>query len=565
MKKDFLLEIGTEEIPASFLVSAEMQLRERMIGFLRDKKISYGEITSFSTPRRLSLFIRELTAKQEGREIEILGPSKKASSMDINGFAKAHGVSASRLTLKETKRGEVYCYLKRESGKTSVELLKDFLPDLIQRMEFSRAMWWEASKIRFARPIRWILVLYGENPILIKVCGIQSSRKSFGHRFLHPKPFLLKKPNQYVKTLEKYGVFVDRKTRKEKILAEIDSKTKRVKGKALLDTDLVEEVTDLVEYPFAVLGKFESKFIKLPKDVIITAMKSHQRYFAVVNNQGNLLPYFIAIANIKNQSMDAIRKGNESVLSARLEDASYYWEEDKKKGISEMAEGLKGVVWQENLGTLYEKTQRVKWVAGEIASKLNGIDQEVLNRAAYLSKADLLSSMIRGGKEFTQLEGVMGREYALASGESQKVADSIYEHTLPRFSGDDLPQSLEGSLLSIVDKMDTIVGCFINRKIPTGSEDPYGLRKLGNAIVEILTEREIHLSFKSFSKTVLDGYYRMEFPDSNLPEDIFVHSLSVKLGSSISEFETIQFREDFLYFFEQRVRGYLLARGETSF
>ncbi|MCH7760210.1 glycine--tRNA ligase subunit beta [candidate division TA06 bacterium] len=561
MKKDFLLEIGTEEIPASYLKPAEIQLRERMVSFFSDQKVSIGAVSAYSTPRRLAVLVKDVDSKQEERRIEILGPSKNASPKALEGFTRAHGVSKKNLVVKQSKRGEVYCCIKVEPGRPTIELLKTFLPEFIQKMDFPKAMWWEKSKLRFARPIRWLTALYGERVIPFNVGGVRATRKSYGHRFLYPKAFLLKNPDQYVRTLEKKGVIVDRMKRREKILKEIEMRAKRVKAKPILDEELLEEVTDLVEYPATILGRFDPDFLQLPKEVVITAMRSHQRYFAVTNSQKALHPYFIAVVNVKNKSMDLIRKGNEAVLSARLADARFYWEEDRRRNLSEMVEGLKGVVWQENLGTLYDKTQRVMRAASELADQREGVDRKVLERAAHLAKADLLSSMIRDGKEFTRLEGVMGREYALASGEDPRVAQAIFEHTLPRFSGDELPHSLEGGLLSIVDKMDSIVGSFINGKVPTGSEDPLGIRRLGNGVVEVLMEKEIHLSLKELLKKILDSYYRMENPDAQLPSDLFEHSLSVKLGTTIPEFEAVQLRNDFHNFFNQRVKGLLLERG----
>ena len=524
--------------------------------FFSEKKISFGEIWTFSTPRRLAILVKEVAMKQDSREIEILGPSTKASEIDLKGFAEAHGISEKDLKAKETKRGEVFYFVKTEPGRPVSLLLKDFLPVMIQKMEFPKTMWWEKSRIRFVRPIRWIVALFGENPIRIEVAGVRSGRKSFGHRFLHPKPFLLKDPGQYVKTLERKGVCADRMKRREKVIEEIEKKTKKVKGRPLLDEELLDEVTDLVEFPISLLGRFDSDYLGLPRDVIITAMESHQRYFAVLNAHGNLLPFFVAILNIEDKELEPIRKGNEAVLSARLADARFYWEEDRKQRLEEMVEGLKGVVWQENLGSLYQKTQRVMQVSGEVASELEGVDLEVLLRSAYLAKADLLSSMIRDGKEFTRLEGVMGREYALASGEDPRVAQAIYEHILPRFSGDELPKSLEGALLSIVDKMDTIVGSFLNGKVPTGSEDPLGLRRLGNGIVEILMKREIHLSLK-------DLFYHTA---NNLHKDFhaFIQKKDPSLFSSFFSRSTLfesKLWENFKTFSEQRARGFLLEKG----
>ncbi|HTF99868.1 MAG TPA: glycine--tRNA ligase subunit beta [Nitrospirota bacterium] len=499
MGKEFILEIGTEEIPSRFIGPALDKMKELFAALLASGRIeSRGELKAFGTPRRLVLYASDLDEKQADISKEVVGPPKKVA-FDAEGkpakaalvFAEKNGIPVSALATKTTDKGEYLVARIDEKGGDTSEWLKQSLPGFILSIPFQKTMRWMDKDIRFARPIHWILALLGGAVVDFDLNGIKSGNLSRGHRFMSPGAFLVKDFRSYTQQSEPNFVVIDPEVRKQKIVKQIEELSKSKGGIVLNDPGLVDEVANLVEYPVAVMGTFDKEYLRVPKEVLITAMREHQRYFSVVDTGGNLLPCFITISNTRAEDMEIVRAGNERVLAARLSDAAYFFDHDVKQPLGERVEALRKVTYQEKLGSLYDKTMRVKALAGYLADLFRA-DKKVSQRAAELCKADLVTGVVG---EFPKLQGVMGRQYAISSGEDHRVADAILEHYLPRFAGDKLPESLEGVCTGIADRIDTITGCFSVGLIPSGSEDPYGLRRQSVAILTMLLDRGLHVSF----------------------------------------------------------------------
>lgn len=509
----FLLEIGTEEIPASYLRPAAEELRDRLISFLDESGIDHGEARVFYTPRRLAVLCEGVALKQKDTVALVTGPPV-SRAFDQNGeptgaasgFAKAHGVDLSCLSTKDTPKGKVVAFEQKKKGRRTSALLTEHIPSLLASIYFPKSMSWEKSRFRFARPIRWMVALLGGQMLKLKLAGVKSGDSTVGHRFLSPDPVKIEDPADYESVLLNKHVVPDPDKRRELILSALGKATRSLKGVILDDPELVSEVNGLVEEPNAIVGRFDKKYLRLPQEVVITAMREHQRYFSVVDDAGVLLPYFVAVANGRTKADMTVKKGYEDILVSKLEDASFHWQEDTKLTLLKMSEGLKSVVWQENLGSVFDKCQRLVQLAKHLCLRIDQAEPSIAERAALLCKADLVSNMVRDGKEFAKLQGVMGREYALKSGEDRRVAAAIHEHYLPRFPGDSLPGTAEGAVVSIADRLDSIVGSFINGKIPTGSEDPYGLRRLANGMVAVAVEGGYHISLSSLVSASLELY-----------------------------------------------------------
>jgi len=509
----FLLEIGTEEIPASYLLPAAEQMRKELLKFFDDSLIEHGDASIFYTPRRLAVFCEDVASRQKDTVLEVSGPPTSSAydkdgkpTKAAAGFAKAHGVDLNDLKTKKTPKGDVIVAQENKKGRATSSLLSQYIPKLLAALSFPKAMTWEPTGFRFARPIRWIVALLGKKVITFSVAGVKSGDRTRGHRFLSPGFKKIQNPRDYQKTLKAKHVIADPEKRKELTISMVKKAAAGKRGLLIDDPELLDEVNNLVEESGIILGTFNKKYLDLPKDVVVTAMREHQKYFSIVDRSGKLLPYFVAIANGKTGNTDRIRKAHQAALTSKLEDASFHWHEDTRCKLEEMADGLKRVVWQENLGSLYDKCQRLVELAKHISLRIDDADSKVAERAAFLCKADLVSNMVRDGKEFAKLQGVMGREYALVSGEDAKVATAIYEHYLPRYPGDSLPRTAEGAVVSMADRLDSIVGSFINNKIPTGSEDPYGLRRLANGMTAVIVGQGHHLSLTSLIATDISLY-----------------------------------------------------------
>jgi glycyl-tRNA synthetase beta chain len=508
--KEFLLEIGTEEIPSRFINPALEKMKELFTALLASGRVgSRGDLRAFGTPRRLVLYCPDVDERQADISKEAVGPPKKVA-FDAEGkptkaatvFAEKSGVPVHALTFKSTEKGEYVVAWIDEKGGDTADWLKQALPGFILSIPFPKTMRWMDSDIRFARPIHWVLALWGGAVVDFSLDGIRSGNLSRGHRFMSPGAFLVKDFKSYSSQMEPNFVVIDPEARRQRIAKQAAELAASRNGAVLDDPGLVDEVANLVEYPVAVMGAFNKDYLRVPKEVLITAMREHQRYFSVVDANGNLLPCFITISNTRAEDMEIVRAGNERVLAARLSDAAYFFDHDVKLPLADRVEGLKKVTYQEKLGTLYDKTMRVKSLAGYLAG-LFAADKKASERAAELCKADLLTGVVG---EFPKLQGVMGRHYALNSREEPAVADAILEHYLPRFAGDKLPGSVEGVCVGIADRIDTITGCFSAGLVPSGSEDPYGLRRQSVAILTMLLDRGLRLSLSGLVAEACRGY-----------------------------------------------------------
>jgi len=506
MAKDLLLEIGTEEIPARFMAGALEQLGKIANKKMAELRIGHGEIQVVGTPRRLVLVVREVAQVQTDINSENKGPSVKIAfdalgspTKAAQGFARGQGVAATELVVKD---GYVYAMV-HEVGKPVTELLSDMLTNIIDSLNFPKNMRWANLERKFVRPIRWMLALFGNEVVPFTVAEVSTGNLTRGHRFLSTGEFVISSVEDYFSTLADNYVMVDQEVRRRVIREQVEKIAISQGGTATIDEDLLEEVVYLVEYPTALCGKFDPKYLSLPPEAIITPMREHQRYFPVFSKEGKLLPVFITVRNGNADHIDIVRHGNERVLKARLADAQFFYEEDKKIKLIDRLDKLKTIVFQEGLGTLHDKTNRIKALAVYIA-EITGISDDirpVIERSATLAKTDLVTGMVC---EFTELQGTMGREYALLDGENPEVAQAIFEHYLPRFAGDILPTSSVGRVISIADKLDNIVATFSRGLVPTGSQDPYALRRQALGIVNIVIDGKCHVSLETMLAKTMD-------------------------------------------------------------
>jgi glycyl-tRNA synthetase beta chain len=504
MAKELFLEIGTEEIPAGFLPKAMAEMETLIRKELDNARIAFGEVKAMATPRRLALAVSAVAVQQADAELTAMGPAKKVAFNDDGtptkageGFARGQGVDASALSIVSTEKGEYVAVTKKETGVPTVGLLAEILPRMINNIPFKKSMRWGDLDVRFARPVHWIVALFDGVVVPFSFGNIESGTMSRGHRFMANTAFPVRDFGHYQEECERHFVIPDPARRKEIIRREIHRVAKAAGGHLLPDEGLLEQVTYLVEYPSAVHGTFSAEFLAVPREVLITSMREHQRYFSVVDDSGKLLPAFITVNNTLTEDPSVVVKGNERVLRARLSDARFFFEEDKKVPLEKRVESLKSVLYQARLGTSYEKMERFRSLAEAVAGQLRPELKDKASRAAYLCKADLVTGMVG---EFPEVQGVMGREYALIGGEDGEVAQAIFEHYLPIQAGGELPASDIGAFVSIADKIDTICGCFGVGLIPTGSTDPYALRRSALGIINII----LHKGYPLLISTLVD-------------------------------------------------------------
>jgi len=509
---DFLLEIGTEELPASYIAPALAQLVGMFRARMKEARLEVGPIATGGTPRRLALGASGVSARQKDAVEEVTGPPAKVAFDEEGkptraaiGFAKSQGVELADLHVKTTPKGE-YCVVeKRVEGRGAVELLSEVLPEMIRRVRFPKSMRWEPSGLSFARPIRWLVALCGEKVVPVDLGGVRSGRRSCGHAFLAPERFEIASPSfeAYAAALRKRYVLVNRDERREQMRKRIDAIMAR-HGPRCADEALLEEVTEMVEFPGAVEGTFDPDYLSVPAEVIVEAMKEHQKYFPIYDANGNLLPRFVATTNRSESYSAEARIGNERVLEARLADAKFFWEADKRTPLESKRPALAGLAFHERLGSYLDRTARLERLAEEIARGLGYSDEEtaMARRAAHLCKADLVTLMVG---EFPKLQGIMGREYARVDGEPESVAVAIAEHYLPRYADDVLPRQKAGIALGLADKFDAIAGCFAVGLIPTGSQDPYALRRLALGVIRIVKEHRLNFSLAQALQCALQG------------------------------------------------------------
>ncbi|WP_079476845.1 glycine--tRNA ligase subunit beta [Marinococcus halophilus] len=539
----FLLEIGVEEMPARFVEGAVKQLKEKTETWLEEQRLSYSAVHMFSTPRRLALRVEDLADYQEDMVEEARGPAKKIALTDEGewskaalGFARGQQVDAGDLYFKEVKGTEYVFVEKEHKGQSTTELLQE-MKTIITSLAFPKNMRWGSHELRFVRPIQWLVALYGEAVIPFTITGHTAGNVSHGHRFLG-NAVTIHKPETYEQQLKEEYVIVDAAERTELIRSQIEEIEAENSWHIPIDQGLLAEVNQLVEYPTALHGSFDESYLNIPREVLVTSMKEHQRYFPVENDEGSLLSYFITVRNGNAEHLDQVRKGNEKVLRARLADAQFFYDEDQKLSPDEAVEKLNHVIYQENLGTVGEKVMRVEAVSTRLAEylQLDSTKGQNIKRAAHISKFDLVTLMV---DEFTELQGIMGKEYALLAGENTAVAEAVAEHYKPKAAGDSLPENIEGAVISVVDKMDTIISSFGVGMVPTGSQDPHGLRRQAASIVQTINGHRLPLTIQQLIVLVMD--------------EIKERSLLQR-----EEADVLKDLEDF---FVQRVRQKLLDEG----
>ena len=490
--RDLLFEIGTEEIPARFMPWALEKIKELAAEEFQKERLGYNVIESFGTPRRIVIHVKGLQEKQEDLVEEIKGPLWNQAFDVYNnptraalGFAKSRGVPVESLK-KEEVNGQLYAFaVIRQEGKDTTLILPDLLGRLVRHLVFPKNMYWREPNLRFVRPIRWLLCLYGNEVVPMELGNLRGDKVTRGHRFMGSNRVEINSSNEYFEKLYDNYVIVDQAKRKEKILSGIASVEREHHVKAMLPPDLVDENVFLVEYPVPFIGTFDEGFLSLPEEVLIMVMIHHQKYFPLKDDGGKLKPAFVGISNNRATDMEVVKEGNERVLRARLSDAVFFYNEDLKKPLAARVNELQNIVYQESLGTLYDKVARIKELALHLCEHL-GYDKEtadLVERAAYLSKADLVTNMVY---EFPELRGVMGREYAKANGEHERVSQALYEQYLPAFVGDVLPKDIIGAIVGIADRIDDIASCGKMDLLPTGSQDPYALRRTARCLNELI-------------------------------------------------------------------------------
>ena len=544
MEKELILEIGTEEIPALFLEKAREDLGNILSGELRDKGIEFEEMEILYTPRRLSARVSGLERKQKDRTTENFGPPIRIA-FDENGkptkaalgFARSQKVDVEKLVIAKRDNGEFLCVRKTIKGRKTSSALKEILPEVISSVPFRKSMRWGSGKLTFARPIRWIAALYDGRPVKFSVENIKSSDQSFGHRFTSPKPFRVASWKNYLKALGKSNVVVDPEKRKEIIRKDTQAAAKKIGGTVKEDPELLETVVNLVEHPTVLVGEFERKYLRLPEEVLISVMKNHQKYFPVYSEKtGKLLPSFIFVCGTPVKDKQVIIRGNERVIRARLNDAEFFFSEDTKKNLGDYAEDLESMVFLSDIGSYRGKVERMRTLAADMFGNPD------LERAAELSKSDLATQMVF---EFAELQGVMGKYYSLASGEKKAVANAVEEQYMPLTRTGALPRTRTGALLSIVDKMDNICSCFIADLAPTGSSDPYALRRQTLGIIRIAIEKKLDISVS----TILEHSIKLVFDSMEAKE-----TPEVKLSKE-------ELKENILAFFSERFRNLMTESG----
>ena len=523
MNKKLLFEIGTEEIPARFIAKTKADMKGYLEKTLKELHIEYKSIELKCTPRRFVVVIDELAENQATVEEELKGPAKKIAFDENNnpskallGFLKGKDISPEEVYFKTVGKDE-YAHIKlTKEGQAVKGLLKDIFEGMIKSTTFPKSMRWGGKNIRFVRPIRYFVCLMDEEVIDFEIEGIKTGNITKGHRFLGSSEIVINTPDEYEAKLKENFVILDDEQRKALILEQCKAVADSLGGTLMMDEDLLEEVNYIVEYPTAFYGEFDESYLSLPKEAIITPMKEHQRYFPVLDADGKLLNKFITVRNGDSYAIDNVKRGNEKVLDARLSDALFFYHEDTKKPLEAYVERLDTIVFQQKLGTILDKTKRIQNLSEKIAKAL-ALTLPNLDRAAYLSKADLTTAMVF---EFTELQGIMGRYYANLSNEPSEVAEAIYEHYLPRFAGDELPSTNEGIILALSDRLDSVAGFFAIGIQPTGSQDPYALRRQALGILNIMMEKKLAVRLFDLLDLALENFDFEDMDKQSVKSDL---------------------------------------------
>ncbi|EMR12653.1 glycyl-tRNA ligase subunit beta [Methylophaga lonarensis MPL] len=495
--RDLLIELGTEELPPTSLAKLSAAFAEHFSAQLIQAGLEFAQIKPYASPRRLALVVESLQVSQADRQIERRGPAVTAAfdeegnpTKALVGFAGSCGVSVDDLETTETDKGAWLVFRQLQAGEATANLLPGMIEQALHLLPIAKRMRWGALPGEFVRPVHWLVVLFGEEVVPCQLLGVTSGRDTLGHRFHHPDKICIATPATYAPQLQTEGhVMVDMTARREAIRGQVMELARQLGGEAVINPDLLDEVTGLVEWPCALSGSFDPKFLALPAEALISSMEGHQKYFAVRAADGQLLPNFITVSNIESRDPAQVVAGNERVILPRLSDAAFFWDTDRKSPLAARAEQLKTIVFQHQLGSLYDKSQRVAKLAEQLAKWL-GADAALAGRAAELAKCDLVTEMVG---EFPELQGIMGRYYAQLDGENPELAEAIDEQYLPRFAGDKLPETRTGQILAIAEKLDTLVGLFGIGQPPSGVKDPFALRRAALGMLRIIIERELDI------------------------------------------------------------------------
>ena len=541
-KQDLLIEIGTEELPPKSLKRLATAFHQEICDALKDNDLDFIETSWLASPRRLAVIINQLDINQTDKQQQRRGPAISAAFDDdgkptraTEGFAKSCGIAVDQLEKLETEKGSWLVFDTLVKGKKTQELIPDMINKALKRLPIAKRMRWGSNDFEFVRPIKWILLLLGTETIDCEIMGVKSGNYSYGHRFHHPEAIIIKQAADYAETLKQNGkVLADYNERHSLIKDQVETIAAKNNGTAVIDPDLLDEVTALVEWPISFVGNFNPDFLKLPKEVLIASMQDHQKYFPILDKQRTLLPSFICVTNIESKQPDFIKQGNERVIQPRLSDAAFFWERDLKNGLAKHIDGLNKVVYQKELGTLHEKSERLKNIISSMAKPLN-IDTYNAKRAAELCFCDLLTEMV---SEFPALQGTMGKYYAEADGEDADVTIALEEYYQPRFAGDDLPTTTLAQCLAISEKIDTLVGIFSIGKAPTGDKDPFGLRRSAIGLLRIIIECELDIDLKEL----------LDLAASNYPSKVKAKDIT----------------DDVFKFLMERLRRYYLDEGVSN-
>ncbi|HFC91398.1 MAG TPA: glycine--tRNA ligase subunit beta, partial [Leucothrix mucor] len=507
---DLLIEIGTEELPPKALQTLSNALTEGVVAGFKKAALEAQEVVSYAAPRRLAVLLKGIPEKQKDQLSERRGPAIKAAfdaegnpSKAAQGFARSCGVEVDALDRLKTDKGEWLVFKQELAGQSTAELTADIVSKSLATLPIPKRMRWGSSELDFVRPVHWIVMMLGDQAITDKVMDISAGKQTVGHRFHHPAAIELHHATDYADVLEKTGyVVASFAQRREVVRQQAEAAARELGGIAKIDASLLDEVTALIEWPIAVSGSFDKKFLDIPQECLISSMQDHQKYFPVMDQSGALLPHFITISNIDSRNPAAVREGNERVINPRFSDAAFFWEQDRKNSLESYREATKKITFQKQLGSLFEKTERVATLSEDIAKQM-GANSSDAYRAATLSKCDLMSDMVG---EFAELQGIMGRYYAQKDGETNAVADAMQQQYQPGFADDVIPASTTGKILSLADRLDTLLGIFAIGMKPTGSKDPYALRRAAIGVLRILIEGELSLDLKQLLNSAANNF-----------------------------------------------------------
>ena len=509
--QDFLVELGTEELPPKALKPLSDAFTRGIAKGLEEAGVEFGKVEAFAAPRRLAVRIRDLADAQPDKAVEKRGPAVKAAFDDagnptraLTGFATSLGITPDQLDTLETDKGAWVVYRTVEEGKPTVELLPELVDQSLSALPIPKRMRWGAHRTEFVRPVHWLIMLFGNKVIDTPIMNLKPGNKTRGHRFHCPKELIVPTPSDYEVVLKQEGyVLADFAERREQIRAGVNRLAEtEAQGRAVIDEDLLDEVTALNEWPVPLMGRFEERFLEVPAEALISSMKEHQKYFHVVASDGEMLPLFITVANIDSKDPIQVISGNEKVIRPRLSDAAFFYETDRKSKLEDRIEALKPIVFQDKLGSIYDKSVRVAALAEKIADAIHS-DPALAKRAAMLAKTDLVTEMVL---EFTDLQGIMGQYYAAHDSEHEDVAKALNEQYMPRFAGDDLPTTLTGCAVAIADRIDSLVGLFGINQPPSGTRDPFGLRRASLGVLRIIIERELPLDLQTVCQWAEDNF-----------------------------------------------------------